>query len=294
MRVKRGPIWALTATRHLVGERVAVLLLIAVGLALVVFSKIHEEEAAQFRMAVADTLAPVYEVVSQPIQTSNRMIDEAATFLNTYEQNKILKLQVERLQQWRNVALSLEQTNVALSKQLNLKLKAQPSYVTGRVIGDAIGPYVKTYIVNVGRGDGVKKGQAVISGGNVVGRVTTTGNRAARVLLLTDLNSRIPVIIEGTRVRGILAGDNSDTAQLRFLPANAGVEIGARIVTSGHGGVFPPGLAIGEVTSLGANNIRVRPLAEINGLEYATVLQSFAGSGEFDPMPAGLPDFVVP
>lgn len=275
MRVRRGPIWALTATRHLIGERVAILLLIVAAISVITFSKIHEEKTARIMMAAMDVLAPAYEIVSSPVLSTNRVIADVTAFLNVYDENKRLKLEVERLRQWQGVALHLEQTNAVLSKQLNIKLEAQPSFVTARVIGDAIGPFVKTYVLNVGRRDGVAKGLPVLAGDSVIGRISTAGNRASRLLLLTDLNSRIPVIIENSRVRAILGGDNQDTAQLRFLPVDTKIELGDRIVTSGHGGVFPPGLPVGTISAIVGRDIRIQPMVDLSRIEFATVLQSF-------------------
>ena len=92
------------------------------------------------------------------------------------------------------------------------------------------------------------------------------------MLLLTDLNSRIPVVVELTRVPAILAGDNSDHPRLAFTPVNALFEPGERIVTSGHGGMLPPGLPVGEVVSTAAGVARIRPYVNWSALEYLRVL----------------------
>jgi rod shape-determining protein MreC len=127
-------------------------------------------------------------------------------------------------------------------------------------------------VLNIGKRDGVKNGQAVITGDGLVGRVAVVGNRSTRVLLITDLNSRIPVLVESTRTRAILAGNNADQPKLIHLPPNARVPQGDRIVTSGHAGVFPPGIPIGVVASVGDKGIAVQPFAERNSLEYIRVI----------------------
>ncbi len=88
------------------------------------------------------------------------------------------------------------------------------------------------------------------------------------MLLITDINSRIPVVVEATRERAVLAGDNSSRPRLVFLPNDAEVAPGDRIVTSGHGGVFPPGLPVGAVASTGEEGIRVQPFADWDRMEY--------------------------
>ena len=108
--------------------------------------------------------------------------------------------------------------------------------------------FVRSLLVLAGKSDGVIKGQAAVTGQGLVGRVTAVGERASRVLLVTDINSRIPVRVDRTRERAVLAGNNSSSPSLIYLPPETGVQVGDRIVTSGHGGVFPKGIPVGIVT----------------------------------------------
>ena len=137
---------------------------------------------------------------------------------------------------------------------------------------DAGGAFVRTVLLNAGTDDGVAVGQAAVNAEGLVGRVVEVGRRSARILLLTDLNSRVPVVVERSRVPAILAGDNSDHPRLSFTPVNAVFEPGDRIVTSGHGGMLPPGLPIGEVISTVGGVARVRPYVDWTALEYLRVL----------------------
>ena len=92
-------------------------------------------------------------------------------------------------------------------------------------------------------------GQAVVTGEGLAGRIAEVGDNSARVLFVTDVNSRLPVLIERTRERAILAGDNSALLRLTLLQSVQGVQRGDRIVTSGHGGSFPVGIPVGEVVA---------------------------------------------
>ena len=119
----------------------------------------------------------------------------------------------------------------------------------------------------------MRKGQAVISADGLVGRIAEAGQRSSRVLLLTDLNSRIPVLLESSRYRAVLAGNNTDRPGIEFLPVDAQVSPGDRVVTSGHGGLFPPGQPIGVVSSVNDAVARVQPFIEWSRLEYVSVLR---------------------
>jgi len=163
--------------------------------------------------------------------------------------------------------------NASLRGLLNLAPDGMLSYVTARVVADSGGIFVRSMLVNAGARHGVAKGHAVLSGEGLAGRIGAVGDRSARVLLITDLNSKIPVVIESTRVRGLVAGDNSARPKLVFLPPNATAAVGDRIVTSGHGGGLPAGLPVGEVAAVGSDGIRVRPFADLDRLDYLRVVR---------------------
>ena len=173
---------------------------------------------------------------------------------------------------WQQAAAALASENTRLRGLLKLAPDAAVSYVTARVIANSGGAYVRSLMVNAGSGNGVARGQAVITGDGLVGRFRKSGSRAARVLLVTDLNSRIPVIVESSHQRAVLAGDNSDRPQLRYLDPAAPVKIGDRVVTSGQGGVFPPGLPVGAVATVQGGVPRIEPYVELSQVEYLRIV----------------------
>jgi rod shape-determining protein MreC len=93
------------------------------------------------------------------------------------------------------------------------------------------------------------------------------------VLLLTDLNSRVPVVLEQSRLRAVLEGDNTDVLRLSFLTDLDEIEIGDRVMTSGHGGIFPAGIPVGAVAAIEGDNVWVAPLVAFGKLEFVRVLR---------------------
>ncbi|MGH6920845.1 MAG: rod shape-determining protein MreC, partial [Geminicoccaceae bacterium] len=142
-----------------------------------------------------------------------------------------------------------------------------------RVVADAGGPFVHTVLVDAGTDQGVVKGMAAVNERGLVGRVIEVGRRSARVLLLTDFNSRVPVMVEPARDQAILAGDNSREPGLIFLPLNPRMAVGQRVVTSGRGGVLPPGLAVGRISAIDDRKIAVAPVVDWDRLEYVRLLE---------------------
>jgi rod shape-determining protein MreC len=220
------------------------------------------------------------------VESGNRIVAEIDSMLTLREENAELRLAIDRLKRWELVARRMEAENAALRGLLNLRIESKPSFVTARVIGDSGNAYVRTLLANVGAVDGIVQGQAAITGEGMAGRVVEVGRRASRVLLVTDLNSRIPVVIESTRQRAVLTGDNTDTARLAFLPRDAQVTVGARVITSGHGGVLMPGLPVGVVSSITDGVVRVQPLADLGRIEYVRLVAWEGPRLEVLPEPA--------
>lgn len=273
MRPRHGQVSRLMVPARAVAQRSAFLVLISAAFILLVLGRGDNDAVVRFRAAVTDLFAPTLGVLSQPVEAARRLRGTVDDHWRTFQDNQQLRGDIERLMHWQQIARRLEQENAVLRAQLNLRPEPTPRYITARVIADTGGAFVRTLLVNAGSRDGVLKGQAAISGTGLIGRIAEVGERASRLLLLTDLNSRVPVVVEGTRLRAVLAGDNSDRPRLIYLPARAQLSPGDRIVTSGHGGVFPPGLPVGKVSLIDNGELLVQPFVDWDRLEYATMLR---------------------
>jgi rod shape-determining protein MreC len=267
-------------------HRFGLFLLLLSAMALMIVSRVDPDTAVDLRNGVVDTTEPILDALSRPVESSNRIVAEIDSMLTLREENAELRLAIDRLKRWELVARRMEAENAALRGLLNLRIESKPSFVTARVIGDSGNAYVRTLLANVGAVDGIVQGQAAITGEGMAGRVVEVGRRASRVLLVTDLNSRIPVVIESTRQRAVLTGDNTDTARLAFLPRDAQVTVGARVITSGHGGVLMPGLPVGVVSSITDGVVRVQPLADLGRIEYVRLVAWEGPRLEVLPEPA--------
>jgi rod shape-determining protein MreC len=254
-------------------HRFAFVLLIGGALTLLVLSKTGNVAIERMRSVIFEVATPVLEVLSQPAVAVNQVVDEVRDLIFLRDENARLREENERLRQWHTVARNLEQENAVFRSQLLARNEPQKHFVSARIIGDAGGPFVRTALINAGLKDGLVPGLAAVTSKGLAGRVIEAGRRASRILLLTDLNSRVPVVIEGSRYRAVLEGDNSETMQLNFLEAAAKLSLGDRVVTSGHGGVFPPGLPVGVISSNRAGALRVQPYVDYDRLEYVRIIR---------------------
>lgn len=271
MNERSGTALRLAQPLRSLAQRSAFLLLLVGAVGLMLWGKTDPQIFERARTAVTDVTAPIMGVLSRPATTAEALVEEGHELLRIRAENERLRLANERLQQWEAVARKLEHENAQLRELLNFRRADAQRYITGRVIGFG-GSFVRALLLNVGGERGVTKGQAAVSGDGLLGRVAEVGERSARVLLITDLNSRIPVVIEETRVRAILAGDNTAQPRLIYLSANSDLAVGQRVVTSGHGGAFPPGVPVGKVSAVGEAGVRVQPFADPDRLEFVELM----------------------
>lgn len=266
-------------------QRTTLPVLVFLSGAIIILGKADQLLFDSLRTSVTDAVAPVLNTVAQPINAVTSAVDRVKLFITTYEENTQLETENEKLLHWQQAALGLDAENQQLRSLLKAVPKASVSYVTARVIANSGGAFVRMILINAGSGDHVGRGQAAITGEGLVGRLTEVGDRASRVLLITDLNSRIPVMIENSHAAAVLAGDNSERPRLLYLPAADTVKVGDRVVTSGEGGVFPPGLPVGIVAAVDSTGPRVEPYVEMSQLGYVMVVDYGLTSALPQPLP---------
>ena len=262
----------LAAPAKVLLHRFAFLFLILAAFGIMLLSKAETIVVEKVSTVVVDVFAPIMDVLSRPAAAVNDAVKTLRGLADLRDENIRLARENERLLVWQEAARRLASQNQALQSLLDFKPDPNSQSIATRVIADSGGAFVRSIVVNAGDRDGVRKGQAAVSGAGLAGRVTTAGYRSARILLITDINSRVPILIESSRDRAILSGDNSGMPRLTFLPANASIKAGDRVVTSGHGGVFPPGLQIGQVVPSGDGVMRVKPNVSFDQLEFVRLI----------------------
>jgi len=256
----------------MLSQRFALPVLVFASVVMVVLGKADALLFERVRVVFADLVSPVLGIVSQPVAAVDQLLDQVHGTFALSAENAQLRQDNARLMQWQQVAQGLTVENARLRELLNLAPDPSVSFVSTRVIANSGGSFVRSVLIDGGSRDGIARGQAAMTGAGLVGRVTEVGDRAARVLLVTDLNSRVPVAVDGSRERAVLAGDNSDRPRLLYLPARTTVKVGDRLVSSGNGGIFPPGLPVGEVAAIEDGIVRVEPYAELSRLDYLRIV----------------------
>lgn len=268
-------------------QRFSLTVLICAAVALLMLGKVDAVLIEAVRVRVTDAFAPLLDAFSRPAATAARSVEMMIALNDAFEENKRLKEENERLLQWRQAAMRLEAENKSLRDLLNYVPERLVAHATARVVAAPGGSFVRTLVVTAGERDGARKGQAALSGSGMVGRVIDVGDRSSRVLLITDINTRIPVMLETSRLQAVLAGDNSSQPKLLYLPPETPPAVGERVVTSGHGGLFPAGIPVGVVAAVGDRGIRVEPFADLDRLEHVQLVDYgvVIGPGDSDTAP---------
>lgn len=250
---------------------VALFALGLVSLALLILSRIEHPAIRQVRVHAAEVLAPVLAAIAVPLWPIRRLGQQLATYAATADELDRMRAELQAAKSWEARARELERRLADLGQVARVIKEPGLDFITGRIIADATGPFARSVLLNGGREAGLKGGFPVISGDGLVGRVLETGTRASRILLLTDINSRVPVLVGSSGLRAILVGDNTRRPLLAHLADDARVAAGDEIVTSGVGGLFPRGLRIGTVAS-DDDRRRVELHARFDQLDHVSVL----------------------
>src|SRR5215472_3969588 len=203
--------------------------LIAAAFGLMLLGKADALLAERARMALADALVPIYAALAAPLAHVREILVGATDLWDLQGENARLRDENEHLRRWQSIALALDAENQRLKANLRWIPDPAPSYITARVVADAGGVYAKAVLLSVGPYHGVRKGEIALDERGLVGRVTEVGARTARVLLITDLNSRIPVVMENTRGHAILVGSNGPRPRLVYWPEGTMPQEGERI-----------------------------------------------------------------
>lgn len=253
---------------RVVAQRFSFIIFILLALAMLVAGRVQPVVIKDARARAMDTLAPVLDALSRPMTAAQGALTDARSYLAVRQENMRLAQDNAQLKDWQNAVAILQKENRELRALLNFKSEPGLAYISARVIADAGGPFTRALIVTAGSLDGVREGMAAMTGDGLVGRVVEVGDWSSRVLLITDLNSRLPVTIADSGDRAILAGDNSTSPKLLYLPQDAIPAVGSRVLTSGHGGIFPPNLPVGIVSESARGGVSVTPAAEIGRIDY--------------------------
>jgi rod shape-determining protein MreC len=244
------------------------------------------------RGLASDVGGGIGSLVGAPVRWFQGIGSGVSSHFGSAEEVRRLRAENAALVQWRDQARSMAERLDAYEKLNAVQGEPIPQGLTGRMVSESEGPFSHTGIVNVGARQGIKVNWVAINGNGLVGRVISVGDGTARILLLTDGDSRVPVMGELTRARAILTGDKTAAPQLGHLNLPAVIREGERLLTSGDDGLIPRGIAVGEAATGPDGRSRVRLATAREPLDFVRLVPP----SNFPPPlePAQLPPLAPP
>lgn len=241
-------------------------------LMLLVLGKLFPAEATQLRQRMLEGLSPSFSITQTPAQWMESAVTSVEQFFATYEENTTLRAERESVWLMQSKMAELQEENLALRAQMELPHAPEAHPIAARVLANLTSPFNRSFFLNVGADKGIKKDMAVMSLEGMVGRIIEVNDHTSRVLLLTDVNSRIPVIGQTSRQRGIAAGQNAYWLALKHSDPLQMFEADEIVITSGDGGTLPHGLPIGRIQLTENGTPRIDPSVDFNRLDWVSVV----------------------
>ena len=220
----------------------------------------------------AAAAGPVGGVFAAPVRWAGAVTDHIGGYFFAVSENRRLKAELAELQPWRDQAIALKNVNLRYEAMLGLRTEPAVDMVTARSVSEARGPFVNARLIDVGTDKGVRIGNPVLNEHGLVGKVVGASGGVSRMLLLTDVSSRTPILIDRTDARAMLTGDGSGTPRLEYVRGVGAVQSGDRVLTSGDGGGFPRGVPIGVVAKGIDGSWRVKLFSDRGAIDYVRVM----------------------
>jgi len=256
-----------------VKQKFSLLALIVASIILLSLEVINSKSLNFVRSAVKDVVYRTSFITSIPVNSITSVFTKVNNYFEVYEQYEIVKSKLQQLENQKNQINYLKVENDILKKVIDDTAVYKYESITTKVLVDKKGPFLKSVILNKGFNSGLKRGMPVLDGPYFIGRITEVNYLSSRTLLISDLNSKIPVLIEPMGYRAIMSGNGDKPALLEFLPKNHQLEVGSLVYTSGTDGIFFPGIPIGRVELI-EKKFHIKFFSDLSQLYLVNVIKS--------------------
>jgi rod shape-determining protein MreC len=227
-------------------------------------------------------------LLAAPVRAGSGAFGAVSDYIAAGAQNRHLRSDLAAALSWRDETLTLRAENARLRALVGVRTVPPLPMIAADTVLDSRGPFSNSRLVDAGADQGVAEGNPVLSDHGLVGRITGVSADVSRVLLLTDVDSRTPVMIARTNGRAILTGDGGPNPALSFLRTHDAPQAGDRVLTSGDGGVLPRGLAVGSVVKEADGVWRVALDSDAEPIDFVRILlfrdfSQVSGGGDLTP-----------
>ena len=251
-------------------QKFSLFALIVLSIILLSVETIEKKPLKYFRAFVKDVIYRGALIVSAPSKSINNFSDFVKQHVSLYDDYSKLKVENNELKNKISETNFLELENNQLRKLIEEQASSTSNLTSARVMLDKQSPYLNSFIINIGSNKSIKNGMAVLDGKNFIGRIVDVNFFSSRVLLISDLNSKIPIITEPSANHAILSGHGGNKPTLEYLPENHNIQDGDKVYTSGKEGIFFPGIPIGEV-EIEDDDIKVLLFSDLSQITFVNI-----------------------
>ncbi len=239
---------------------------------LLITSRINKDFSDDVSMKFVSVSLPVVKLAAFPFNATINLLINFNELVDAKKENAVLKEENQKLRNFYITSLNINRENKDLKDTLRFVIPKSASFKIARIVGRSHQMFNQTIFVDAGKNRGIREGSIVTGSRGVIGRISQVGENRSRVILVTDANSRIPVLASKARIRGILAGSNSSTMEVLYLQKNHTITPGDWIFTSGDGDTLPPGLLIGVVKKVDKGYAAVEMVENVSNADIVTIL----------------------
>ena len=226
---------------------VGVALFVAINFIVITMSSRQSSPVTGVERLFISITSPIQQGVTQTLVFARNVWHTYFLSVLAVKENIELKEQLGQARELKNRCEELELENFRLKKFVNFTDLVPDAYVAAQVIARDPSPWFKTIMIDKGLDDGLLKGSPVLVSEGIVGQIIKVSKKYSRVLLITDRNSAVDALVQNSRVRGIVKGNNEDSCSFLYAVRKDEVKEGEMIVSSGLDQVFPKGLRIGKI-----------------------------------------------
>ncbi len=256
----------------LVIKKIEVLLFSFLCIICIIASKVSEDFAKEVSFIFVGISTPIVETISFPVNSTIDILTDFKDLVKAKKENILLKTELQKMRAYYIATLNTHQENKDLKQALNFVKDKSTNYRVAQVIGWSHQLFNNNVIIDAGTNRGIREGNMVVGNIGVIGRIEHVEEKKSRLILINDSTSRIPVMISNARVRGILAGNNSNLMEIIYTSKGKEIEVGDMVYTSGDGDTLPPGLFIGRIKKVENNLILVSMVEDITNLNFVTII----------------------
>ncbi len=237
-------------------------------------SRVNTDFSKDISFTFVSISMPVVKFAAFPFNSIINLLTNFHELVDAKRENKILKEDLSKLRSFYIKSLSIHQENKELRNILNFVSSKSSNFKVARIIGRAHQVFNQNIFIDAGKNRSIEEGNLVTGDRGVIGRIAEVGEDRSRLILLTDAGSHVPIITSKARARGVIAGNNSGTMEILYLPKNHAIEVGDAVFTSGDGDTLPPGLLVGVVSKVEKNYVGVVMIEDISSADIVTILSN--------------------